>query len=408
MAAAPTEPVAPQPVQPLPTPPTLSDPENFDPRGDAFVSALPPFQVGMSALAANAYLNAQVIFGKAENAAGSASQASDHARDAKDYSDAAGRSAGIAVQAEDATKEHAQAVVASAAQVDQKLLGGKTLPPDKNNQGGPIAPGSMYVNVGDNPALKDRWFFWTGTQWKLGPGEFAGAFLPISGGTLEGHLNVPAGAVGTQVPRASEVTSRKGPSFDHKTRMDQAPLNQWSTFISATGVGEDWPPGHPSVNAWDVISFGEAARVTQFASQAFTGFPENQGAVFVRQLHDVTWQPWARVITDLTMLEREYVATVPAGTTSYAVNLAKGSIHYVVINGTVTFTLPAQGRQLGDRITLRIYSNGAIRAVAFSGNVIPPKFQTFPRYDANDIVTLTFIYARQNAWDMFYAGVHTA
>lgn len=406
MATVPNEPVAPQPVQPLPTPPTFSDPENFDPRGDAFVSALPPFQVGMSALAANAYLNAQVIFGKAESAAGSAGQAADHARDAKDYRDAAGRSAGIAVQAEDTTKGHAQVVVASAAQVDQKLLGGKTLPPDKNNQGGPIAPGSMYVNVGDNPALKDRWFFWTGTQWKLGPGEFAGAFLPIGGGVLEGHLEVPPNASGKQVPRASEVTSRKPTVFDHTSRMIDAPMNQWSLFNSGDGVGIDWPPGHPGVNAWNVLTMGLPDRATQIACQCIdVGF---QGWTYIRNKHDSVTSAWARVITDLTMLEREYFATVPAGTTSYVVDLAKGSIHYVVINGTVTFTLPAQGRQLGDRITLRIYSNGAIRAVSFSGNVIPPKFQTFPRYDANDIVTLTFIYARQNAWDMFYAGVHAA
>lgn len=105
-------------------------------------------------------------------------------------------------------------------------------------------------------------------------------------------------------------------------------------------------------------------------------------------------------------MEREKTANVPAGTTTYDVNPQEGSVHYVVINGTVTFNLPAQGRQLGDQVTLRIYSNGGVRAVSFSSNVMLPFGQAFPTYAANQILTLVFFYGRQNIWDCFFGGVH--
>lgn len=70
------------PMTPLPTPPSRNDPTNFAARGDAFLGALPTFQVEANALEAavdadaiSAAANAATATTKAQEAAASASAA---------------------------------------------------------------------------------------------------------------------------------------------------------------------------------------------------------------------------------------------------------------------------------------------------------------------------------------------
>lgn len=397
MATAPTEPVAPTPVPALPVPPTLSDPENFDARGDTFVSALSPFQVAINALADTCYQNALVIFGKAESAASSAGQASDHARDAKDYRDAAGRSADLATQAQDATEDHAQVVVASAQQVDQKLLGGKTVPPSTNNQGGPIAPGSMYVNVGNNPALKDRWFFWSGTEWKLGPGEFAGAFLPIAGGTLEGPLSVPAGATGTKVPQAQEVLSRAPVVLADATDLNALPNEMGCYTANATALNLPVADGY-----WYVQHFPGTGPT--WAAQRAQSMDRAHGSL-IRYKKAGAWGAWSRVIDDATFIERVAPSVnVPSGQASVTLDPKSGSIALVVFNAACRIDLPAP-RSPGDQLTAKVRFATSAWPITFGANIKLPA-AAMPTYSANQYLTIVFSSFDGARWDCYFSGVH--
>lgn len=410
MATTPTNPVQPTPAVPLPAPPTLSDPDNFDERGDAFVLALSPMQQAINALADNAYTNALVIFGKAESAALSANAANTASNQAMGYRNEAGGYASTALAARDAAQGHAAAVSSSLAQVDARLLGGRAVPPTTNNQGGSISAGAMYFNTGTNPALKDKWYIWSGTEWKLGPADYSGAFVPLAGATMAGPLKVRPNATGEEAPQAQEVVQKIGPFNQGGELMGSATFGQWSSYaaVNKASMGADWPFRNNIADIpihWNALTFGISTRGTQIASQAFA-IPGIAGDLAIRTKHDTGWSLWSRIFTDTTVIEREKVATVPAGTTTYSVDPSEGSVHYVVINGSVTFQLPAQGRQLGDQVTLRVYSQGGVRSIGLSLNVQLPVGQPFPTYAANQIVTLVLFYGRQNTWDCFYAGVH--
>lgn len=415
MATIPTNPVPPIPAVPLPVPPTLSDPGNFDERGDAFVLALPAFQQGMNALGENAYVNTQVIFGKAESAAQSASTASIQASQAMGYRNDAGGYASTALAARDAAQGHAASVSSSLATVDSRLLGGRALPPTTNNQGGPIAVGTMYYNIGSDPALKDRWYIWSGTGWTLGPGDYTGAFLPLAGGKMLGPLKVRPGAMGEEAPQAQEVMA-KAPEAWGKAKLMGELLVGFALMTTTSGRGADWPPEeyNNGSQSWLVETTGATGRAKQVATQVLSTTPDYvsriQGSTWQRVLEDTTWSAWDRVITSKTAMGRQVTVNVPASTPSYIVDPGQGGVHVVTINATCQFILPA-GRQYGDEVTLHVISAGAIRAITFSGNVGLQIDGTgallpFPQYPANGMVSLIFTCNRVNRWECFYAGVH--
>ncbi|MXN31054.1 hypothetical protein [Delftia sp. CH05] len=379
---------------------------NFNNEAYAYATSVPPAVSRMREIAVACRTCAIAAQEYAQTAQAAASTATSQADAAMGYRNAAQNAATAAASSASTASTHASNAVGAYTQMQALYLGAKTSNPVKDNQGNALQLGAWYTYVGTDPDLKGVWLWWDGTDWNPGIGAVISTLMPKSGGTFAGPINVPPGATGFQAPPANEVTSRTATGFDHTAAMSAAPLNQWATYISATGVGSDWPPGHTSVNAWDVITFGESGRVTQIASQAFSGIPENAGAMFVRTRHDAAWGAWSRMITDRTMMDREKTANVPAGTTTYAIDPREGSVHYVSINGPVTFSLPAQGRQLGDQVTLRVYSAGGVRPITIPSNSQPPVGQTLPNYAANQIVTIVFFYGRQNIWDCFYSGVH--
>lgn len=308
-----------------------------------------------------------------------------------------------AASSAETAKNQAQSAAASAASsaqaVDQYMLGPKTIPPTTDNQGGAIKLGAMYINVGSDPTLNNRWYWWGGNvlRWVPGVGDLPATFMPRGGGVFTGHIEVPSGATGNQAPRASEVVSRKITYAGVGSNMNTLPL------VNGAWSGRDWVNAPSAESPWWYVE--QIVHEENYVTQTSWGLTDVTPKYFRIQVGGV-WQAWRRLIDDFTVMEREKVATVPAGTTTYTVNPAEGSVHYVVINGSVTFALPAQGRQLGDQVTVRVYSQGGVRSIGFSLNVQLPVGQSFPTYAANQIVTFVLFYGRQNTWDLFYAGVH--
>lgn len=410
MATTPTNPVQPTPAVPLPAPPTLSDPDNFDERGDAFVAALSPMQQAINALADNAYTNALVIFGKAESAATSASTATQAAGQADTYRQQASSYASVAVGARDAAKGYAESVSSSLAIVDSRLLGGRALPPTTNNQGGAIAVGAMYYNTGSDPALKDRWYIWGGTEWKLGPGDYTGAFLPLAGGKMLGSLKVRPNATGEEAPQAQEVVPRAVAYFDKSTPMSAAPVGVVCFFESGDGGGADWPyRTNVSIHGWIVETWDRAgARSVQEATFTLSGFLSTYSK-FRRYRHDANWSAWTREISDLDFRERVVMANTgvgPGAAKLYFVDPKVGSIHHVIVEYNTHFAQAL--RDFGDQATLRMQFSGGAWPVSFGADIRFPVGVSMPTYTAGQIVTVTFVWTRAGYIDAFVAGVHTA
>lgn len=402
MATTPTQPVQPPATVPLPSPPTLSDPDNFDERGDAFVLALSPFRLAMNALADNAYTNALVVFGKADSASASATTATEQASQAKGFRDTARDHSNAASVSADVAASAASAAVLAVTDIQKYYLGPKPAHPATSNQGGPLVVGTWYTNT-----TNGAWFWWGGpvAGWKLGMSDVNGQFVPMAGGVkLGGFLSGPQGASGEQFPQAQEVIPRVSmqPSGKSLRTIVTSGFHRLDTY-------SDGPPGVD-------LSYGQLV-VSRGGDTAFQlGVPYNElgGPLVFRRGNPTevggtgSYGPWQQLLSSLWFVEQVKASTVPAGTGSYAVNPGEGSVHYVAINGAVTFNLPAQGRQLGDQVTLRVISSGAVRPISFSANVRMPSGQSFPTYAADQVVTLVLFYGRQNVWDCFFAGVHSA
>lgn len=410
MATTPTNPVQPTPAVPLPAPPTLSDPDNFDERGDAFVLALSPMQQAINALADNAYTNALVIFGKAESAAQSANAANTSSSQAMGYRNEAGGYASAALAARDAAQGHAASVSSSLAIVDTRLLGGRALPPTTNNQGGAIAVGAMYYNTGSDPALKDRWYIWSGAEWKLGPGDYTGAFVPLAGAKMLGPLKVRPNATGEEAPQAQEVVPRAVLYYDKSIPMSAAPAGTVCFFESTDGGGVDWPyKTNVTIHGWLVETWDRGAvRSMQEATFTLSGFLAT-GAKFRRYKHDSNWSAWSREISDLDFRERVVTANTgvgPGAAKLYFVDPKVGSIHHVIVEYNTHFAQAL--RDFGDQATLRMQFSGGAWPVSFGADIRFPVGVSMPTYTAGQIVTVTFIWTRAGYIDAFIAGVHAA
>ncbi|WP_454722636.1 hypothetical protein [Delftia acidovorans] len=338
------------------------------------------------------------------NAATSAGAAATQAGNALTSANNAATSAGAAAT-------HASTATAALTAMQVMYLGSKavTSHPTADNMGNPLQAGALYTNTGTNAALNKRGWWWDGGAWQLAWGDITGVYMPTTGGTFTGHINVPQGASGNQAPRASEVTSKTASVFDHTVTMSAAPLNQWCAYSSGTGVGSDWPPGHPTVNVWDVITFGFGdginARYTQIASQSLN--IAYQGWTWIRNKHDGAWSQWARVITDTTFIEKVYATSTgvgPGGAKVYTLDPSKGSIHQLTVEYNTYFTGGLRG--LGDQITMRLKFSGGAWPIGFNTNFRFPAGTTFPTYSAGQTLTLTFVNTEGSFIDVFIAGVH--
>lgn len=346
----------------------------------------------------------------ANNASASAGAAATQAGNALTSANNAASNAGTAAT-------HASTATAALTAMQVMYLGSKAVNshPATDNMGNPLQAGALYTNTGTNAALNKRGWWWDGAAWQLAWGDITGVYMPTTGGTFTGHINVPANATGTQAPRANEVMAR-APEAWGKTKPMSELQPGWALMTTTTGRGTDWPPEtyDNGSQAWLVETTGSATRAKQVATQILTTTPDYvsrvQGSSWQRVLQDTTWSAWDRVITAKTAMDQQVTANVPAGTTSYVVDPGAGGVHTVTINASCRFDLPT-GRQFGDQVTLHAVSAGAIRSMTFSGNVGMPVDGTgaqlpFPQYAANAMVSLVFTFNRAGRWECFYAGVH--
>ena len=392
---------------------------NFNQEAYAYGTAMPGVTTRLRQIAAACRECALAAREQADAAMSYRNQAANSAA-ASEASKAIAQAAASSAEAFKAQAQSAAASAAASAQaVDQYMLGPKTVPPTTDNQGGAIKLGAMYINVGTDTNLNNRWFWWGGPvlRWVPGVGDLPATFMPRGGGIFTGPIEVPQGATGNQAPRASEVIKKAPEAFGKSKLMGELDVG-FAQFDTTTGRGADWPPEtyNDPVQTWLVETTGGPGRAKQVATQLLTTTPMTgttgriQGATWQRVLHDTTWQAWIRVITDVTAIPRQVTVNQPAGTPTYTVDPGFGGVHVVTINATCQFILPV-GRQYGDEVTLHAISAGAIRAITFSANVGLPIDGTgallpFPEYPANGMVSLVFTCNRVNRWECFYAGVH--
>lgn len=411
-----TDIIAPPTISAFPPAPQPTDtPTEFDAKAFAKVNADVAFVPQANALASNVFNNATATFERSVIAQAAASAASGSASAAAGSASAASGSASAAASSASTASSAASSATGALAAMQVMYLGSKAVNshPATDNMGNPLQAGAMYTNTGTNAALNKRGWWWDGAAWQLAWGDITGVYMPTTGGTFTGHINVPAGATGNQAPRASEVMLKAQEAWGKEKLMGDLGVG-YALMNTSTGRGADWPiEGYDeNFQAWNVTTSGSASRMVQTATQMFwtDGSYRTQGSTWMRCRHDSTWGEWSRVITDRTAMDRQVTVNVPSGTTTYDLDPGLGGSHVVTINGTCTFNLPSP-RQLGDAVTAHVISAGAIRPIVLSSNVVLPKDSTgavlpFQQYPANGMVTLLFKALRPGQWECFYGGVH--
>ena len=195
---------------------------------------------------------------------------------------------------------------------------------------------------------------------------------PVS--SVNGRSGVVTGLVETSVGSTKNKTNL----------MADAPLGQWASYNDSTGAGTDWPTSMTN-GFWNVFTFGTATRKTQIANQVFAG--AQGGWTFIRQLHDAAWSPWARVLTDRTVLANRVSKSATTSTTT--IDPAEGSrqVLSLAANTTITVAAPRSG---GDELVLQIYTTGSY-SYAFASAVLPKGVTSLPTIGTSELLTLTLL-----------------
>ena len=377
---------------------------NFNNEAYAYATSVPPAVSRMREIAVacrTCAIAAQEFAGAAQSHAGNAltyaNNAANSAGSAATYAGNAFTSASNAASSAGTAATHASTATAALTAMQVMYLGSKavTSHPATDNMGNPLQAGAMYTNTGTNAALNKRGWWWDGAAWQLAWGDITGVYMPTTGGKFTGHIEVPANATGNQAPRASEVVSRKITYAGIGANMNTLPLTNgaWS--------GRDWVNAPSGESPWWYVE--QIVHEENYATQTSWGLTDVTPKYFRIQVGGV-WQPWRQIVDDLSFMERVVVAEVPAGTGTYAVNPASGSLFQIAINASCVFGIQAP-RRLGDQCTLRVESKGGVRAISFSANVRLP-VGSFPAYTAGQIVTMTLVCTRAGIWDLFRSEVH--
>ncbi|MFG0610901.1 hypothetical protein [Delftia sp. WSY_14] len=385
---------------------------NFNQEAYNYATSVPPAVSRMREVAVACRTCAIAAREQADAAMGYRNQAANSAAAAE----AAKAIAQAAASSAETAKNQAQSAAASAASsaqaVDQYMLGPKTVPPTTDNQGGAIKLGAMYINVGTDPNLNNRWFWWGGNvlRWVPGVGDLPATFMPRGGGIFTGHIEVPQGASGGQAPQAREVVPRAVLYYDKSIPMSAAPAGTVCFFESTDGGGVDWPyKTNVTIHGWLVETWDRGAvRSMQEATFTLSGFLAT-GAKFRRYKHDSSWSAWSREISDLDFRERVVTANTgvgPGAAKLYFVDPKVGSIHHVIVEYNTHFAQAL--RDFGDQATLRMQFSGGAWPVSFGADIRFPVGVSMPTYTAGQIVTVTFVWTRAGYIDAFIAGVHTA
>ena len=309
-----------------------------------------------------------------------------------------------AASSAETAKNQAQSAAASAASsaqaVDEYMLGPKTVPPTTDNQGGAIKLGAMYINVGSDPTLNNRWYWWGGNvlRWVPGVGDLPATFMPRGGGIFTGPIEVPQGATGNQAPRASEVVSRKITYAGIGTNMNTLPL------INGAWSGRDWVNAPSAESPWWYVE--QIVHEENYVTQTSLGLTDATPKYFRIQVGGV-WQQWRRMLDATDLREKVFASSTGAGPGDaklYFLDPSKGSIHQLTVQYNTYFTGALRG--IGDQLTLRLKFSGGAWPISFNTNFRFPAGTVFPTYVAGQTLTLTFVNTEGSFIDAFIVGVH--
>ncbi|MDC2858585.1 hypothetical protein [Delftia sp. DT-2] len=383
---------------------------NFNQEAYNYAMSVPPAVSRMREIAVACRTCAIAAQEYAQTAQSAALTATTQADAAMGYRNQAGNSATAAASSASTASSAAGTATTALTAMQVMYLGSKavTSHPTTDNMGNALQAGALYTNTGTNASINKRGWWWDGAMWQLAWGEFTGAYLPITGGVLQGHLSVPAGATGNQVPRANEVVPRAVAYFDKSTPMSAAPVGTVCFFESSDGGGADWPyKTNVAIHGWLVETWDRGgARSMQEATFTLSGFLAT-GAKFRRYKHDAAWSAWGREISDLDFRERVVTANTgvgPGDAKVYVLDPSKGSIHQLTVEYNTYFT--GGLRDPGDQITLRLKFSGGAWPISFNTNFRFPAGTAFPTYVAGQTLTLTFFNTEGSFIDAFIAGVH--
>ncbi len=384
---------------------------NFNNEAYAYATSVPPAVSRMREIAVACRTCAVAAQEYAQTAQAAALTATTQADAAMGYRNQAGNSATAAASSASTASSAAGTATTALTAMQVMYLGSKavTSHPTTDNMGNPLQAGALYTNTGTNASINKRGWWWDGAMWQLAWGEFTGAYLPITGGVLQGHLSVPAGATGNQVPRANEVMPRAAAYYSTATPMSASPPGTVGFFESTTGGGTDWPmQGSLTVHGWVVETWDRGGvRTVQTATFAMASGSLAQGTQFRRYQVDGVWYPWARAVSDLDFREKVYATNTgvgPGDAKVYYLDPSKGSIHQLTVQYNTYFTGALRG--LGDQITLRLKFSGGAWPISFNTNFRFPAGAGFPTYASGQTLTMTFFNTEGSYIDGFIAGVH--
>lgn len=148
--------------------------------------------------------SASAAASSATSAAGSETNAANSASGAAASATSASNSATAASSAQTAAEAARDQALAAFDSFDDKYLGEKTTDPTTDNDGDPLQAGMLYFN-----SVTDVMMVYTGTAW-VAAYVSGGTFLPLSGGTMTGLLELMASVVGSaslRIPHGTAPTS---------------------------------------------------------------------------------------------------------------------------------------------------------------------------------------------------------
>ncbi|MEE9871543.1 MAG: pyocin knob domain-containing protein [Delftia lacustris] len=373
---------------------------NFNNEAYAYATSVPPAVSRMREIAVACWTNATAAQERANSAAGSASAASGSASAAAGSASGAAGSASAAASSAGTAASAASTATGALAAMQVMYLGSKAVAshPTTDNMGNPLQAGALYTNTGTNAALNKRGWWWDGAAWQLAWGDITGVYMPTTGGTFTGHINVPAGATGSQAPRVSEVVTRKVTPATSGTNLDTLPL------LNGIWTGQGLVNAPSSESVWWYVE--QIAHEANYVTQTAWGLTDQTPKYFRTQIGGI-WQPWRRMLDATDLREKVFASSTGAGPGDaklYYLDPSKGSIHQLTVQYNTYFTGALRG--LGDQITLRLKFSGGAWPISFNTNFRFPAGTVFPTYAAGQTLTLTFFNTEGSFIDAFIVGVH--
>ncbi len=314
-------------ITPLPSPPQPTDTTaQFNSKAFAWVAALGTFVTETNATEAAVDADAAIATAKAAEASASAAIATTKASEASTSATAAASAKTAAESARDAT-------LAAFDSFDDRYLGAKTADPTVDNDGNPLAAGSLYFNT-----ISGVMKVYTGSAWVAAYVSPDG-LLPLAGGTMTGAITFAAGQM---FPGTGNVTTTGEQTLTNKTLTDP----RISLGGTTGAVGQVLTSaGSGSVPTWTTLPAGsDVVRVARTSNTTLAN--GNKGNLIA--------------ITSGTFTQ----------TFNACSSLGNGWYCYLQNAGTGDITLDPNGSETIDGLTSFVMYPGEVRLIQCDGSAL--------------------------------------